>query len=58
MMEIGRMMSIGSLNMDLIQMLKDGPTLFMILIKEKEIISPKNSDFQINNTLSEATSAN
>ena len=42
MMEIGQMMNIGSLNMDLIQILKDGLTLFMTLTKEKEIIFSRN----------------
>ena len=51
MMEIGRMMNTGSMNMDLIQILKGGHTLFMIPIEEKETIFPKKLGFQIKNIL-------
>ncbi|GIR29627.1 hypothetical protein CM15mP43_12510 [bacterium] len=47
--EIGQKMSIGLINTDLIQILKDGPILFMILIEEKETIFRKKLDSQINN---------
>ena len=49
MMEIGLMMNIGFLNMVLIQILKGGPTPFMIPIEEKEIIFPRKLGSQINN---------